>query len=226
MKIWSSEHIFNHPWETVTQATWRKYPNPMNPSVIGIDVMDRKVSDGILHTHRLICTKFGLPAWANNLLGKDRTCYVSEYSKVDPMRKTMTLESRNLSLCNYLTFDEKLTYCQHPTIENCTLLKQEAVVNIRGIPLTNYLENIMTNTISSNASKGRLAMEWVITKINSEVQELTNSAVKSMDELTNSAVKSMDELTNTTKKSMDDISRVAQSSMGNLHQNFKKIPKL
>ncbi|GAB6021539.1 hypothetical protein CHUAL_004140 [Chamberlinius hualienensis] len=210
MKIWSNEHIFNHPWETVTQAAWRKYPNPMNPAVVGIDVMDRKVEDGILHTHRLICTKFGLPAWTNKFLGKDRTCYVSEYSEVDPITKTMTLQSRNLSLCNYLSVDEKLTYSQHPTNKNCTLLKQEAVVSIRGIPLTNYLEDKMTSTISANANKGRLAMEYVIGKINTEVQELT------------SAVKSMDEISRTT---MDDLTRAAKS-MGNLQQNFSKIPKL
>lgn len=204
MRIWANEHTFNHPWETVTQAAWRKYPNPMNPAVIGIDVMDRKVEDGVLHTHRLICTKFGLPSWTNKLLGSDRTCYVSEYSQVDPTQKTMTLQSRNLSLCNYLSVDEKLTYSQHPTNKNCTLLKQEAVVNIQGIPLTNYLEDKVTTTISSNANKGRLAMEWVIRKINAEVQELTTTAVKSMDEITSAA----------------------HSSMENIQQNFSKIPKL
>ncbi|CAH1644913.1 unnamed protein product [Spodoptera littoralis] len=31
MKIWTSEHTFNHPWETVAQAAWRKYPNPITP---------------------------------------------------------------------------------------------------------------------------------------------------------------------------------------------------
>lgn len=220
MKIWESEHTFNHPWETVAQAAWRKYPNPMNPAVVGIDVLDRQVRDGILHTHRLISTRFGLPAWVYSLMGKDQTCYVSEYSQVDPENKIMTAQSRNLSLCSYLSVDEKLTYSQHPTQAGCTLLKQEAVVTIQGVPLTSYLESAMTNTISVNANKGRQAMEWVIGKLNAEVQELTHTAVRSMDEITQ-----------TTKKSMDDITRVAQKSMDSLQQNFSsrpssKLPKL
>lgn len=227
MKIWTSEHIFNHPWEMVSQAAWRKYPNPMNPAVIGIDVVDRQINDdGILKSHRLISTRWCLPGWVNNLLGGDRICYVSEISEVDPQNHVMTLQSRNLSLSNYLSVDEKLTYCPHPTNKECTLLKQEAVVTVRGIPLTSYMEDIVTSTISGNANKGRAAMEWVICKLNAEVQELTNSAVKSMDELTLSAKKSMDDLTNTTKKSVDDITRVAFKSMDGFQSTLKNsIPK-
>lgn len=56
--------IFSHPWETVATAAWRKYPNPHNPAVIGTDVVERKVVDGVLHTHRLVSSKWGFPRWA------------------------------------------------------------------------------------------------------------------------------------------------------------------
>uniref|UniRef100_A0A646QCH7 Protein slowmo n=1 Tax=Hemiscolopendra marginata TaxID=943146 RepID=A0A646QCH7_9MYRI len=226
MKIWTSEHIFNHPWETVSQAAWQKYPNPLNPAVVGIDVVDRNIRNGILQTQRLICTRWGLPGWVNNLLGGDRTCYVSETSEVDPDKKIMTLQSRNISLCKYLSVDEKLTYSPHPVNQECTLLKQEAVVTVKGIPLSSYMEDLLTSTISVNANKGRMAMEWVISKLNSEVQELTNNAVKSMDELTSSAKKSMDDLTINTKKSVDDI-RVAIKRIDGLQTSLNNsIPKL
>jgi len=191
MKIWTSEHIFNHPWETVTQATWRKYPNPLNPSVVGIDVIDRKLTNNgqILHTHRLISTKWQIPKWVGDFIGScDRTCYVSEHSTVDNRNRVMTAESRNLSLCNFVCIDEKLTYQPHPTEPHSTLLKQEAVVTIKGIPLTSYLESTIANTISNNAGKGRQAMEWVIGRINAEVHELTQSAQKSMNELSKLAL--------------------------------------
>lgn len=55
---------YSHPWETVAQAAWRKYPNPMNPAVIGTDVVERKVVDGVLHTHRLVSSKWFFPRWA------------------------------------------------------------------------------------------------------------------------------------------------------------------
>lgn len=48
----------------MAQAAWRKYPNPMNPAVIGTDVIDRQVVDGVLHTHRLVSSKWGFPKWA------------------------------------------------------------------------------------------------------------------------------------------------------------------
>ena len=56
MKIWTSEHIFDHNWDTVVQSQFRKYPNPHNKSVLGTDVYDRRVdpSTGVLHSHRII----------------------------------------------------------------------------------------------------------------------------------------------------------------------------
>lgn len=41
----------------------RKYPNPMNPCVVGVDVLERSVDRcGRLHSHRLLSTEWGLPA--------------------------------------------------------------------------------------------------------------------------------------------------------------------
>ena len=36
----------------VTIGQWQKYPNPINQAVVGTDVVDRKVVDGVLHSHR------------------------------------------------------------------------------------------------------------------------------------------------------------------------------
>lgn len=58
---------YSHPWETVAQAAWRKYPNPMNPAVIGTDVVDRKVVNGVLHTHRLVGSKWYFPRWTQSV---------------------------------------------------------------------------------------------------------------------------------------------------------------
>jgi len=61
------DNFYSHPWETVTQAAWRKYPNPMNPAVIGTDVIDREVKDGVLFTHRLVSSKWYFPGWARSV---------------------------------------------------------------------------------------------------------------------------------------------------------------
>jgi hypothetical protein len=55
----------SHPWDTVIKAAMRKYPNPMNPCVVGVDVLERGVdSRGRLHSLRLLSTEWGLPGLA------------------------------------------------------------------------------------------------------------------------------------------------------------------
>ncbi|XP_015584733.1 protein slowmo isoform X1 [Cephus cinctus] len=231
MKIWTSEHIFNHPWETVTQAAWRKYPNPMNPAVIGTDVIDRKVVNGVLHTHRLVSSKWGFPKWAQALIGHASVCYASERSEVDPTNRQMVLKTRNLTFCNYIAVDETLRYMPDPRDAGKTLLTQEAVVTVQGVPLTHYMEDLLTSKISFNAGKGRQAMEWVIGKIELEVKDLANTAVKSTDELLFQTRRQLDDLTSKTRKSMDDLQHAAKKSFDEIHNlttppSSQSMPKL
>ncbi|KAE8293254.1 PRELI domain containing protein 3B Protein slowmo-like protein 2 [Larimichthys crocea] len=178
MKIWASEHIFNHPWETVTKAAMQKYPNPMNPSVFGVDVLNRSIdTQGRLHSTRLLSTEWGLPAMAKSMIGVTRTCtYVQEHSVVDPKEKTFELKSTNISFTNLVSVDEKLTYKPHPQDPEKTVLTQEALISVKGISLSSYLEGLMAKTISVNANKGREAMEWVIRRLNTEIEELAATA--------------------------------------------------
>lgn len=161
MRIWQSEHKFNHNWETVVAASLKKYPNPITTAVVGIDVLDRKISNGVLKSNRLIQSEWSLPSWGKRLVGSPM-CHALESSEVDPIRRTMKMTTRNLTLCNKLTFEEKLTYVPHPEDPNTTLLKQEAIISVFGVPLSSYVEDFLTNNISNNANKGRQAIEWVI----------------------------------------------------------------
>ncbi|XP_038864473.1 PRELI domain containing protein 3B-like isoform X2 [Salvelinus namaycush] len=166
MKIWTSEHIFNHPWETVTKAAMQKYPNPMNPGVVGVDVLNRHVdTQGRLYSNRLLSTEWGLPSLAK-----------TEHSVVDPKEKTFELQSTNISCTNIVSVDEKLTYRPHPQDPEKTILTQEALISVKGISLSSYLEGLMAKTISANAGKGREAMEWVIRRLNTEIEELAATA--------------------------------------------------
>lgn len=204
-------------------ATWRKYPNPMNTSITAIDVLNRHVDEnGKMHTQRLLTSgtnRWGIPQWVQNLVGAPQTMYAKEYSIVDPTEKTMTLKTRNITFGSYIAVDEQLVYSPHPDKPGHTLLKQEAVVLVQGVPLQSYLESLLTNTISSNAAKGRLAMEWVCSKINDEIKDLSNSAasaVKTTDEFLHNTKKSIDDIAQTAKKSMDDLSYAAKKSLDEL----------
>jgi len=65
-------------------------------------------------------------------------------------------------------------------------------------------------------------MEWVIQKINDEIKDLSNTAVKSTDEFIFSTKKSLDEITHSTKKSIDEISHTAKKSIDDFSSVAKK----
>uniref|UniRef100_A0A182S8C7 PRELI/MSF1 domain-containing protein n=1 Tax=Anopheles maculatus TaxID=74869 RepID=A0A182S8C7_9DIPT len=103
------------------------------------------------------------------LIGSPNVCYASEKSTVDPKERLMTLKTINLTFGSFLSVYETLSYVPHPTDPSKTLLKQEATVQVEGVPLNRYMEDVLTKNISTNAGKGRQGLEWVIGKLNAEV---------------------------------------------------------
>ncbi|XP_048200243.1 PRELI domain containing protein 3B-like [Perognathus longimembris pacificus] len=134
----------------------QKYPNPMNPRVVGMDVLARHVdSSRKLHSHRLLSTEWGLPSIVKSLIGAARTkMYLHEHSVVDPVEKTMELKSTNISFTNMVSIDERLVYKPHPQDPDKTILTQEAIITAKVVSHSSYLEGLMPSTISSNANKG------------------------------------------------------------------------
>jgi len=181
MRIWTSEHVFNHSWETVTTGQWQKYPNPHNQAVLGTDVVDRKVEGGVLFSHRIITSDWGLADWVQRLIGTNRVCYASEKSVVDPKKRLMEMHSKNLTFNSYVNMEEKMTYTPDPEDDSRTMLKQEMIVTVQGVPLTSYMEGIIVNTVSKNSSKGKAAIEWVVEKLGQECRGL--SLYSSLDSL-------------------------------------------
>lgn len=165
--------------------------------------------DGVLHTHRLVQSKWYFPKWTHKLIGTAKTCFASERSTVDPCRKQMVLKTINLTFCRHISVDEILYYEPHPKDPNKTLLKQEASVSVQGVPLSHYMEDLLTSSISTNAGKGRQGLEWVIARINAEVKGIAESAVKSTDDLILTTRRSFDDMTESARKSIDEISAQA-----------------
>merc|ERR1712227_303107 len=166
MKIWTSEHVFNHSWEQVTCGQWQKYPNPHNSAVLGTDVVDRRVVDGVLHSHRIITSDWGLADWVQRLIGSNRL---------------MEMHSKNLTFCRYVNMEEKMIYTPDPEDVDKPLLRQEMIVTVQGVPLTSYMESIIVNTVSNNSSKGKAAIDWVVEKLGQECRAL--SLYSSLDKL-------------------------------------------
>jgi len=206
MKIWTSEHVFGHNWETVVQSQFRKYPNPHNTNVLGTDVVDRVVdAQGRLHSHRIITSDWKLSPWVQRLIGFNRECYAHEYSLVDPAQRLMEMKSVNLTFCSFVEMKEQMSYFPHPEDSGKTLLRQETLVTVKGVPLTSYMEALIVNTVSANSSKGKSAIEWVVDKIEQEsrnVSGLLDKLQLEVQELKNTV---SDNLINTAKKAIDEL---------------------
>lgn len=70
---------------------------------------------------------------------------------------------------------EQMSYRPHPEDPHRTVLKQETVVTVKGVPLTSYMESIILSSVSSNASKGRRAMDWIVDKLAAETKSIAAS---------------------------------------------------
>ncbi|PIC54116.1 hypothetical protein B9Z55_003505 [Caenorhabditis nigoni] len=173
MRIWSSEHTFDHEWETVAMAAFKKYPNPLNRAVTGIDVVKQTLEAGKILTERIIQSHFSIPSWATKLTGFSGTQYSHEYTVIDPHRKEFSLTTRNLNGSSFLRVDEKLTYKPDQEDPNKTVLKQDVIVTITLPAFADYCEKTFLSIYSQNASKGRQGVEWVIDNLKKEYEEIS-----------------------------------------------------
>lgn len=116
MKLFKSTHEYNYEWSLVSAAQWQKYPNPNCPHVSHVDVLNRTMDPetGILTTERLITVNQNIPTIIRKILGSSSTQYVREISIIDPKKKTLTMRSINLTLCNLLSCEETIVYQEHP----------------------------------------------------------------------------------------------------------------
>ncbi|KAJ3204515.1 hypothetical protein HDU67_009460 [Dinochytrium kinnereticum] len=141
-KFWDHTFSFDHPWSTVTQAIWRKYPNPFASHVLAADVIDRYVDPvtGCLITTRLFLKQGNLPKWGRQFMHAPEA-FILEVSTVDPTGKKMETATRNLSHVKLMLVEEHQTVRPHPDDpDNKTELRTEA--------------RIISNTGWSSSSQG------------------------------------------------------------------------
>ena len=118
------------------------------------------------------------------------------------------MRSANLTFCNFVSMKEVMSYRPHPDDpENKTLLKQETVVTVRGVPLTSYMEGIILGTVSANAGKGRIAIEWVTKKLDNETKSLSERLESIKLEVADLTHKVEDTLINAAKNSIEEFQR-------------------
>src|SRR3982750_351789 len=112
MKLFSNEHLLDHSWEDVTIANWKKYPSEITPHVIHVDYLSRHfdVTQGILHTERLLTCRQSVPPLILRMFGMDPVAYIYEKSEVNVKEKTLVLKGKNLSGSEIITIEETCVY--------------------------------------------------------------------------------------------------------------------
>lgn len=181
----SLNHVFKHPWHDISQASWRKYPNPARPDVLSVDMLDRAIDPdtGVLTTKRLICMKGSGPTWLQNLMGTSLLYFVEE-ATVDPRTQTMVLSSKNVSFSNLLVMEETCTYTPYAENKEYTSFVQDAKVTAFPFGIKNKIETLVLDGFVKNANKGREIMEQAISRLKQEqrrVEELAEEGLANLE---------------------------------------------
>jgi hypothetical protein len=121
VKFFNQRNTFEHRWEAVTLAVFKKYPNPFSKHVITADLLQRNIDSntGCLYSKRLLQKLGNMPNWLSRLLpstsGINNVAFVVEESVVDPARGLMTVCSRNLSHRGWMNIEEVQTFSRDKT---------------------------------------------------------------------------------------------------------------
>ncbi|KAJ3331862.1 hypothetical protein HDU76_002001 [Blyttiomyces sp. JEL0837] len=116
-KLFERVLYFDHPWDTLTIANWRKYPNDLSSHVLSVDILSREVDPvtGILRTERLLCCKQSAPSFLKALgLPIPEVAYFREISELDPVTKQYKAESFNLSMTSIMSVKETCIFRELP----------------------------------------------------------------------------------------------------------------
>ena len=169
MKVFSNTVTYNYSWDEVSTANWRKYGpwNNKSEHVIAVDTLSRSVdpSTGILRTERLISCKQSAPDWLKTIMGSSMDeSFVYEASYVDPVNRTLTMVSQNLTWNNLVSVQEEVTYsplaCGHKT----QFVQSARITALCGgwQRIRNSIEDTLVHRFHENAIKGREGFERVL----------------------------------------------------------------
>ncbi|KAF2317734.1 hypothetical protein GH714_039709 [Hevea brasiliensis] len=115
VRAYVQEHVYKHPWERVTSASWRKFTDPENKRILShileVDTLNWKLDreSGKLYTTRAVTVHAPGPWFIRKIIGQD-ICHCVESTVVDAQTQSMQLTSRNISLQKFIEVEEKIRY--------------------------------------------------------------------------------------------------------------------
>ncbi|KAK6925663.1 PRELI/MSF1 domain [Dillenia turbinata] len=183
VKAYTQEHVYKHPWERVTSASWRKYVDPENKRIlthiVEVDTLDRKLdlSSGKLYTTRALTIHAPGPWFIRRIVGQD-ICHCVESTIIDPKSRSMELTTRNISLQKFVEVEEKIRYDPHPKNPNAwTVCKQQTSIRIKPLSalasMAEKVEQRCAERFLQNSAKGRDVMERICKYLEAEASGIS-----------------------------------------------------
>lgn len=171
MRLFQTSHYFNYPWEQVTAANWKKYPNELSTHVVSVDILDRSidVERQVLRTERLIACKQPIPSWLSCIVGGQDRSFIREVSEVNLKEKTLVMKSHNMTMNHILQVNETVIYRPDGDVpEKRTIFDQQAEITAYGSfkRICEKIEEWSVERFGQNARIGKMGFETVLEKIN------------------------------------------------------------
>ncbi|KAJ3093425.1 hypothetical protein HDU96_002295, partial [Phlyctochytrium bullatum] len=169
VKFFSHVFQFDHSWATVSEAIFRKYPNPFTSHVLTADVIDRDIDPhtGVLTVTRLCLKQGHLPSWGKDLISAPEA-FIIEISTVDPRGHVMETVTRNLSHAKLMLVEEHQVIGPDPRDPgNRTILRTHAriVSNTGWSTVQSRIEGFGLTRIKDHTIKGAQGLLLVIEKL-------------------------------------------------------------
>ncbi|KAJ4839271.1 hypothetical protein Tsubulata_028823 [Turnera subulata] len=182
VRAYGQQHVYKHPWEIVSSASWRKFADPENKRILShiqeVDTLNHKLDSesGKLYTTRAVTVHAPGPWFIHRIIGQD-TCHCIELTVVDAKNRSMQLTTRNISLQKFLEVEEKIRYEPHPdNLTGWTVCKQETSIKIKPLSklasMAEKIEQRCVEKFMQNSAKGREVMERICKYLEAESSEI------------------------------------------------------
>uniref|UniRef100_A0A1D1XSK6 Protein slowmo n=1 Tax=Anthurium amnicola TaxID=1678845 RepID=A0A1D1XSK6_9ARAE len=179
VRAYTQEHVYRHPWDRVTTASWRKFTD--SPTVLShvtdVHTLSRRLDPdlGLLRTTRSITVRSPqLPFLLRRVLGQDSVvCHCVESTVVDAGNRSMEIVVRNVSLRGLIEVEERSRYAPHPAHpDRWTTFRQETSIRCKPLSalaaVAEKVEQRCAERFLQNSAKGREVVERICKYLEAE----------------------------------------------------------
>ncbi|XP_062331916.1 PRELI domain containing 1a [Osmerus eperlanus] len=168
--------LLKSTWDQVCIAFWQRYPNPYSNHVLTEDIIFREVTPGnCLISRRLLTKTSRAPRWAEKYLPVHMasSAYIIEDSIVDPITRTMTTVSWNISHARLMSVEERCEYRINPENTSWTEIKREAWISSKVYGLSRAIQEFGLARFKTSSTKTMKGFEYVLGKMQGETPSKT-----------------------------------------------------